>query len=101
MLNFLASNGWSMPDGREQFTLADMVAYFSWERMVTSGPIFDLTRLTSLNAYYLQRLPLRELRALYAPLVPAGTDRALPRGDHPAHPRAHAARQGDAGLGTS
>jgi glutamyl-tRNA synthetase len=75
MLNFLATNGWSMPDGREQFSLADMVAYFSWDRVVTSGPIFDLTRLTSLNAYYLQRLPLPELRALFMPPVPAGTDR--------------------------
>ncbi len=74
MLNFLASNGWSMPDGREHFTLADMIAYFSWDRMVTSGPVFDLTRLTSLNAHYLQRKPLHELRELYRPLAPAGTD---------------------------
>ncbi len=74
LLNFLASNGWSMPDGREQFTLADMVAYFSWERVVTSGPIFDLTRLTALNAYYLQRLPMHELRELFLPLAPAGAD---------------------------
>ncbi len=73
MLNFLASNGWSMPDGREQFSLADMIAYFSWERMVTTGPVFDLARLTSLNSYYLQRKPLHDLHALYAPLAPAGT----------------------------
>lgn len=74
LLNFLASNGWSMPDGREQFTLADMIAYFSWDRVVASGPIFDLTRLTSLNAHYLQRLPLHELHRLYMPLAPAGTE---------------------------
>jgi glutamyl-tRNA synthetase len=75
LLNFLALNGWSMPDGREQFTLSDMVAYFAWDRVVTSGPIFDLTRLTALNAHYLQRRSLHELRDLFAPLVPAGTDR--------------------------
>ncbi len=74
LLNFLASNGWSMPDGREHFTVADMVAYFSWERVVTTGPVFDLTRLTSVNAYALQRLSMSELRALFLPLVPAGTD---------------------------
>ena len=75
MLNFLASNGWSMPDGREQFSLADMVAYFSWDRVVTTGPVFDLTRLTSLNSYYLQRKTLHELRELFLPLVPEGTDK--------------------------
>jgi len=74
MLNFLASNGWSMEDGREQFSLADMIAYFSWERVVTTGPVFDLTRLTSLNSYYLQRKPLHDLREIYRPLVPTGTD---------------------------
>jgi len=75
MLNFLASNGWSMPDGREQFSLADMIAYFSWDRLVTTGPVFDLTRLTSLNSYYLQRKPLHEARELFLPLTPPGTDR--------------------------
>ena len=74
MLNFLASNGWSMPEGREYFTVADMVAYFSWERVVTSGPIFDLTRLTALNSYYLQRLSHRALRDLFALLLPAGVE---------------------------
>ena len=94
MLNFLASNGWSMPDGREQFTLADMVAYFSWERVVTTGPVFDLTRLTSLNAHYLQRRPFDQLCALYRPLDAGGDRAALPRSYHPADPRARAARPG-------
>jgi len=75
MLNFLASNGWSMPDGREHFTVADMVAYFQWERVVPTGPIFDLTRLTSLNSYYLQRMPMLELRDTFLPLTPEGTNR--------------------------
>jgi len=56
MLNYLAMMGWTMPDGREKFSLADMIEHFSFERMSLGGPIFDLTKLTWLNGVYLRAL---------------------------------------------
>jgi glutamyl-tRNA synthetase len=54
LLNFLGTMGWSMPDGREVFSLADMVAAFDLDRVSLGGPVFDLKRLRNLNARYLR-----------------------------------------------
>jgi glutamyl-tRNA synthetase len=70
LLNFLATMGWSMPDGRELFDLDDMVALFDPERISLGGPVFDLRKLRHLNAAYLrERLPLEEVAERVAPLL--------------------------------
>lgn len=56
LLNYLATMGWSMPDGREFFSLDDMTAAFSFERVSPGGPVFDLKRLRHYNAKYLREL---------------------------------------------
>jgi len=61
MVNFLALLGWSMPDGREQFSFADVVQHFRFERVVTSGPVFALDKLQSINGHYLRALSPDEL----------------------------------------
>jgi len=47
LLNYLALQGWSMPDGRETFSLEEFVAAFTWDRVSAGGPIFDVKRLTT------------------------------------------------------
>ncbi len=54
LLNFLGTMGWSMPDGREVFSLDDMVEVFDVKRISLGGPVFDLKRLRHLNARYLR-----------------------------------------------
>lgn len=54
LLNYLATMGWSMPDGREFFSLAEMTAQFSLERISLGGPVFDLKKLRHFNAKYLR-----------------------------------------------
>ncbi|QRN80559.1 MAG: glutamate--tRNA ligase, partial [Nocardiopsis sp. BM-2018] len=54
LLNFLGTMGWSMPDGREVFSLDDMIAAFDPARISLGGPVFDLKRLRHLNARYLR-----------------------------------------------
>lgn len=54
MLNYLARMGWSMPDEREKFTLADMQAEFNIERMSLGGPIFDVEKLSWLNGLWIR-----------------------------------------------
>ena len=59
--NFLALVGYSMPDGREVFSFADMVESFDWQRVNTVGPVFDLDKLTWLNGHYVRALSVDDL----------------------------------------
>ncbi|MGL5858407.1 MAG: glutamate--tRNA ligase [Angustibacter sp.] len=80
--NFLALLGYSMPDGAEVFSLAEMVEHFDWSRVNTVGPIFDLDKLTWLNGHYIRALEPADLASRLADrlvadgvLPPAATDR--------------------------
>ncbi|MFZ5724747.1 MAG: glutamate--tRNA ligase [Pseudomonadota bacterium] len=80
LLNYLGRMGWSMPDEREKFTFAEMVANFDLMRVSLGGPVFDVEKLTWLNgqwmrelspAQFVQRLKAWALNEEYlAPLVP-------------------------------
>lgn len=55
LLNYLALMGWSMPDGRELFTLDEMVKNFRLEDVRTSAPVFDVNKLEWLNGEYIRK----------------------------------------------
>jgi glutamyl-tRNA synthetase len=61
MVNFLALMSFSMPDGRDQFTLPEFVEAFALERISLGGPVFDLKKLTWLNGRYLHQLSTPDL----------------------------------------
>ncbi len=68
LLNFLGTMGWSMPDGRDVFSLAEMVDAFDLTRVSLGGPVFDLKRLRHLNARYLREvLPLEAVAERVTP----------------------------------
>ncbi len=54
LLNYLGRMGWSMPDEREKFTLADMQANFDITRVSLGGPIFDVDKLNWLNGLWIR-----------------------------------------------
>ena len=54
LLNYLGRMGWSMPDEREKFTLADMLAHFDMGRVSLGGPIFDVEKLAWLNGLWIR-----------------------------------------------
>jgi glutamyl-tRNA synthetase len=83
LLNYLALQGWSMPDGRETFSLQEFIAAFTWDRVVAGGPIFDLKRLDDLNGQYIRMMSENELLEALAPFLPAGADPALVRSTIP------------------
>jgi len=56
LLNYLATMAWSMPDGREIFSLQDMIAHFSLERISLGGPVFDLNKLRWMNGKYIREV---------------------------------------------
>jgi glutamyl-tRNA synthetase len=78
LLNFLALQGWSMPDGRELFSFDDVVANFDVERFSPVGPIFDVDKLDWMNGEYVKNLSDEEfLRRCQAFLPRPGQEEAL------------------------
>ena len=78
LLNFLALQGWSMPDGREKFSYEDLIANFDIERFSPVGPIFDIDKLDWLNGEYIKELPTDEFLRRIQPFLPrAGQEEGL------------------------
>ena len=72
LLNYLGTLGWSMPDGREFFSLDEMVANFSVDRLSAGEPVFDMKRLRHFNAKYLREIfSLEEVTDRVEPLFEA------------------------------
>ena len=63
LLNYLALMGWSMPDERNMFTLAEFVDTFELGGVRLGGPVFDLAKLTWLNGCWIRELTAAELLA--------------------------------------
>ncbi len=63
LLNYLGLMAWSMPDGRELFSLEDMAGDFSLSRVSLGGPVFDLQKLDWLNARYIREVLTDEVFA--------------------------------------
>ncbi|MDG2019018.1 MAG: glutamate--tRNA ligase [Porticoccaceae bacterium] len=54
LLNYLGRMGWSMPDEREKFTLAEMHKEFDIQRVSLGGPVFDVEKLSWLNGLWIR-----------------------------------------------
>ncbi|SFB81171.1 glutamate--tRNA ligase [Pseudoalteromonas denitrificans] len=54
VLNYLGRMGWSMPDEREKFTLAEMIENFDMKRVSLGGPVFDVEKLSWLNGLWIR-----------------------------------------------
>lgn len=57
LINYLGLMGWSMADGRDLFSVDDMIAAFTLEDVKTTAPIFDTNKLEWLNGHYLMKTP--------------------------------------------
>lgn len=56
LLNYLGLMGYSLPDGREIFSLQDMAQTFSFERMSLGGSVFGWDKLKWLNGKYIREV---------------------------------------------
>jgi len=61
LLNYLGTMGWSISGDREKFSLTEMVEAFTWDRVSLGGPVFDLVKLSAMNAQYLRALSDEEV----------------------------------------
>lgn len=74
--NYLASLAWSYPDGRDVFSLAEMIQVFEISQLKTSAPIFDVEKLRWMNGEYIRKMSNDVLMStLY------GFDAAIPKDD--------------------
>lgn len=54
IINYLGMMGWTMPDGREKFSLTEMQEAFDIDRVSLGGPVFDVAKLDWLNGKYIR-----------------------------------------------
>ncbi len=86
LVNYLILLGWSFPDEREIFSLAEAAAVFDLDRVGSGAAVYDVKKLTWMNGVYLRALPDDELVALATPfLTDAGL---LDSGPDPGYVRA-------------
>ncbi|MBA2480393.1 MAG: glutamate--tRNA ligase [Planctomycetes bacterium] len=78
LVNFLATLGHSHPDGREKFTLDELVSVFDLDRINVAGPVFDLVKLKNLQGQYFRELSPERMRAEVHRAVDARFDKLLP-----------------------
>ncbi len=67
MVNFLALMAWSPGNDRELMRLDELVGEFSLARVNNASAVFDINKLTWMNAHYIKNKDTEELVALLAP----------------------------------
>ncbi len=74
ILNFIALLGWNPGEGETQeiFSMEELVARFSLEKVHKAGAVFDLERLDWFNAHYIKQLPVEELAGKITPYMKDG-----------------------------
>ncbi len=58
--NYLATMAWSFPDGRDIFSVEEMIREFTLEDIQTTAPIFDVEKLKWMNGKYLRERHIHE-----------------------------------------
>ena len=61
LLNYLALLGWTHPQQKEIFTLAEMAEKFEFKDVNKAAPVFDLDKLLWMNGKYIRSLSPSEL----------------------------------------
>lgn len=67
LANYMTLLGWTHPEGKEIFTLAEAAQVFSLERVNKAGAKFDWAKLDWINSQYLHQMPAKELVELLVP----------------------------------
>ncbi|MBA94047.1 MAG: glutamate--tRNA ligase, partial [Candidatus Marinimicrobia bacterium] len=64
LINFLALLGWHEKGDREIYSLDELIASFSFERVSKSGAVFNMQKLNYFNNHYIKNYPINQLQAL-------------------------------------
>lgn len=77
IINYLGTLASGMKDGRDKFTLPEMIESFDIKLIKTTAPIFNLEKLTWLNGEYIRELSNSELAKKLKEFMPSETDSKL------------------------
>ncbi|MBE3520147.1 MAG: glutamate--tRNA ligase [Firmicutes bacterium] len=67
IVNYIALLGWTPPDpSREILSLEEMVRQFDLNKVSATPAVYDVTKLTWMNGYYMRTIDLDRLTGLYA-----------------------------------
>lgn len=69
LINFMAFLGWNPGTEKEIYSLDELISDFSIEKIQLSGAIFNVTKLDSINSYYIKNKPIEELTELCLPYL--------------------------------
>ncbi len=64
ILNYLATLAWAFPEGKEVFSIKEMMEVFTLEAVQTTAPIFNVEKLRWMNGEYLRQKSDKELKEL-------------------------------------
>lgn len=92
LVNFFALMGWYPEDGREIFSVEEMIARFRISDVGKSGAVFDVQKLTWMNGVYLQEALRRTPDRVVDLVTNALRDAGLLDGDAGPAQRAYIAR---------
>ncbi|MBQ4075812.1 MAG: glutamate--tRNA ligase [Clostridia bacterium] len=67
LINYLALVGWNPGDDREFFTMEELIEAFDIKRLNTSPGIFDVTKLTWMNAQYIAKMDFEDYLRMATP----------------------------------
>lgn len=70
ILNYLATLAWAHPEGKDIFTLEEMIEAFELEDIQTTAPVFDIEKLRWMNGEYLRTKTDKELIEILATYMP-------------------------------
>ncbi len=71
LLNYLALLGWSIAEDRDIFSMEEMVAAFTIDRVNPNPARFDLKKCEAINAAHLRALPVGEVAVRVVPYLQA------------------------------
>jgi glutamyl-tRNA synthetase len=77
ILNYLGTMTWSMPDGRDIFSIEEMIDAFDIKHIKTTAPVFNLEKLNWFNGEYIRALSAQKLRTRLTEFIPEGTPAQL------------------------
>lgn len=63
VINFLAMLGWNPGTEQELFTMKELIAQFSLERVQKAGAVFDVDKLNWLQGQWMRKIPVEEFAA--------------------------------------
>lgn len=75
--NYLLTLGWSHPEDKTIFPLSEAIEKFSFDRIVKSGPIFDLVKLTWMNGEHIRMMGNQDLAERLYSFLDKKVDRGL------------------------